>query len=122
MIDKIAAETQKRGVANVIPICASLTDFELPEQVDFVFSNAVFHWIPDDDALFGCLWRATKPGGRLRAQCGGAGNIANVLAGARVVQEKAPYSGHVGSTSSSTKFRTDEEVTAALERTGWHDA
>ena len=49
----------ERGITNVHPMRASLTDFSLPEQVDVVFSNAVFHWIPDDEGLFGCLSKAT---------------------------------------------------------------
>ena len=49
-------------------------------QVDAVLSTATFHWIPDHDALFANLAAVTKPGGWLVAQCGGAGNIASVLA------------------------------------------
>jgi trans-aconitate 2-methyltransferase len=48
--------------------------------VDAVLSTAVFHWIPDHDALFQNLAAVTRPGGRLVAQCGGAGNIASVMA------------------------------------------
>lgn len=52
-----------------------LTQLDLPELVDVIFSNATFHWIKDHDALFAALSRALKPGGRLVAQCGGKGNI-----------------------------------------------
>ncbi len=45
------------------------------EQVDAVFSNATFHWVPDHDALFARLAAALRPGGRLSAQCGGEGNV-----------------------------------------------
>jgi trans-aconitate 2-methyltransferase len=48
-------------------------------QVDAVLSTAVFHWVLDHDALFHNLAAVTRPGGRLVAQCGGAGNIASVL-------------------------------------------
>jgi trans-aconitate 2-methyltransferase len=48
--------------------------------VDAVLSTAVFHWVPDHDALFGNLATVTRPGGWLVAQCGGAGNIASILA------------------------------------------
>jgi trans-aconitate 2-methyltransferase len=50
------------------------------EQVDAVFSNAVFHWIDDHDALFAALATALRPGGRISVQCGGEGNVANVHA------------------------------------------
>ncbi len=59
-----------------------LTALSLPEPVDAVFSNAVFHWIPDHDALFAALAGALRPGGRLSAQCGGQGNVAGVQAAA----------------------------------------
>jgi trans-aconitate 2-methyltransferase len=49
------------------------------DPVDAVFSGATFHWIPDHDALFRNLFAVTRPGGRLSAQCGGAGNATNVV-------------------------------------------
>jgi trans-aconitate 2-methyltransferase len=48
------------------------------ERVDAAFSNAVFHWVPDHDALFAALAAAMRPGAVLSAQCGGAGNVAAV--------------------------------------------
>ena len=48
--------------------------------VDAVLSTATFHWVPDHDALFANLAAVLRPGGRLVAQCGGAGNIADLLA------------------------------------------
>ena len=43
--------------------------------VDAILSTAVFHWIPDHDALFRNLAAVLRPRGRLVAQCGGAGNV-----------------------------------------------
>jgi len=51
-----------------------------PATVDAILSTATFHWVPDHDALFANLAAVLRPGGRLVAQCGGAGNIASVLA------------------------------------------
>ncbi len=64
---------------------ADLTELELDEPVDAAFSNAVFHWIPDHDALFARLHAALRPGGPLVAQCGGEGNVARFHAAAREV-------------------------------------
>ena len=50
------------------------------EPVDAVLSTATFHWVPDHDALFRNLAAVIRPGGRLVAQCGGAGNIASIRA------------------------------------------
>jgi trans-aconitate 2-methyltransferase len=54
----------------------NLTDLDLSEEVDVVFSNATFHWIGDHDRLFTRLAKALRPGGLLEAQCGGEGNVA----------------------------------------------
>ena len=51
----------------------------IADPVDAIVSTATFHWVPDHDALFRNLAAVTRPGGRLVAQCGGAGNIASVL-------------------------------------------
>jgi trans-aconitate 2-methyltransferase len=119
MIEKLSATIAERGATNVIPICASLTDFTLPEQVDVVFSNAVFHWIQDDDGLFGSLYRATRPGGRLRAQCGGAGNIARLMAAAHEIERRRPYVEHIPEPVDARKYRTPDDVKEAMERNGW---
>src|SRR5436309_3319441 len=52
------------------------------QQVDAVFSTAVFHWVPDHDALFANLAAMLRPSGTLVAQCGGTGNVASVMAAA----------------------------------------
>jgi trans-aconitate 2-methyltransferase len=56
--------------------------FQLPDGVlaDAILSTATFHWVPDHDALFRNLAAVVRPGGRLVAQFGGAGNIARVKA------------------------------------------
>jgi trans-aconitate 2-methyltransferase len=120
MVSKITRAIDERGVTNVIPIRASLTDFELPEPVDVVFSNAVLHWIPDDDALFGCLFRAAKPGGRFRAQCGGGKNIARLMEATEAVEQRDPYAPYLG-TAEFRKYRTAQEAKEAMERAGWTD-
>jgi trans-aconitate 2-methyltransferase len=43
--------------------------------VDAILSTAVFHWVRDQDGLFRHLAAVVRPGGRLVAQSGGAGNI-----------------------------------------------
>jgi trans-aconitate 2-methyltransferase len=122
MIASLRKAIDEREETRVTPLHASLTDFTLPEPVDAVFSNAVFHWIPDDAALFGCLFRATKPGGRLRAQCGGFGNNRNVLEAVAAVRTRDEFARHLGEFADSKKYRTPAEATAALEAAGWTNA
>jgi trans-aconitate 2-methyltransferase len=121
MIASLTKTLGERGITNVTPIRASLTDFTLPEQVDAVFSNAVFHWIPDDDALFGALFRAAKPSGRLRAQCGGAGNNAHVLESVDAVRERPEFARYLDGFIDSKTYRTPERARASLERAGWRE-
>ena len=121
MIASLTKTLGERGVRSVTPIHASLTDFTLPQPVDAVFSNAVFHWIPDDDALFGCLFRAAKPGGRMRAQCGGHGNNAHVLEAVAAVRERPEFAPHLAGFSDSKTYRTPERAQASMERAGWRE-
>src|SRR3954464_11309793 len=79
----IAAAREKLGDAADLRV-ADLVGLDLGgATVDVVFSTATFHWIAAHDALFASLRRSLRPGGRLVAQCGGAGNIASVHAAAR---------------------------------------
>jgi trans-aconitate 2-methyltransferase len=57
------------------------------EPVDAVLSTATFHWIRDHQALFANLAAVMRPDAQLAAQCGGAGNIANVEAALRELGE-----------------------------------
>ena len=57
-----------------------------------VFSTAIFHWILDHDALFARLRAALRPGGRLVAQCGGEGNVAEHAEAIADGRRRAPSS------------------------------
>jgi trans-aconitate 2-methyltransferase len=58
-------------------LVTDLSELEVAEPVDVIFSTATFHWVLDHERLFSRLHDALKPGGRLVAQCGGEGNVAN---------------------------------------------
>ena len=122
MITKLKKTLEEQKIDNVIAMQADLTKLQLNEQVDVVFSNAVFHWIQDDDGLFGSLARCTKPGGRLRAQCGGGANIRKLMAATREVEARPPYNEHLRGRVEPRKYRSNEQAKVALERNGWKDA
>ena len=82
--------------------------------VDAILSTATFHWITDHDRLFRNLAAVIRPGGRLVAQCGGAGNITAVLAAASAVDGVAPF-------RSPWLYATPEETTARLIAAGFVD-
>jgi trans-aconitate 2-methyltransferase len=78
--DSNMVEKARATLPDSVPVYhQDLTELELDEKVDVVFSCAVFHWITDHERLFERLHAVLKPGGRLVAQCGGYGNIQNVL-------------------------------------------
>lgn len=81
-------------------------------KVDAVFSTATFHWVPDHDALFRNLAAVVRPGARLAAQCGGAGNLATVAAALRELGAD-PFSRKV--------FATPERTEERLAATGFVD-
>jgi trans-aconitate 2-methyltransferase len=85
----MVAETRSRLGEQVESFACDLVELELDAPVDAILSTATFHWIADHDRLFARLYAALKPGGRLAAQCGGAGNIANVQAAIDAVDEPA---------------------------------
>jgi trans-aconitate 2-methyltransferase len=100
---------------------ANLTELELDQPVDAVFSNAVFHWIVDHDALFARLHAALRPGGRLVAQCGGRGNVARLHEAATAVGAEPPYAEHLADWRGPWTFAGAEETAERLERAGFRD-
>jgi trans-aconitate 2-methyltransferase len=98
-----------------------LAALELDEPVDTVFSNAVFHWIPDHDALFAALFAALRPGGRLVAQCGGARNIARFRAHADAVSAREPYAAHLAGFTGVWNYQDAEATAARLTGAGFAD-
>jgi trans-aconitate 2-methyltransferase len=75
----IARARLARFGARVTFVEADLARLPQLPAVDAVISSATFHWIPDHDALFTSLARVVRSRGRLAAECGGTGNIANVV-------------------------------------------
>ena len=92
------------------------------EQVDAVFSNATFHWVPDHDALFARLAEALRPGGRLSAQCGGEGNVAAMHAGALQAAEDAGLGDRFAGWPRPWNFAGPQRTHARLLAAGFTDA
>lgn len=67
--------SRKRGLdAHIVEATALGFDNEF----DAVFSNAVLHWIADQNAVLRNIHRALVLGGRFVAEFGGAGNVASI--------------------------------------------
>jgi trans-aconitate 2-methyltransferase len=107
------AEARKRLGDGVELIEGDLLNrFPLDQPVDAVFSNAVFHWVSDHDALFANVAQALLPGGQLVAQWGGKGNVARLL-------EAADASGYDG--PHPRTFMGAEETEERLRRSGFEN-
>lgn len=98
---------------------ADLLELELDWPVDAILSTATFHWIADHDRLFARLLRALRPGGRLVAQCGGAGNIAALKAAAEQVGEREPFAASLAGWSGPWNFADTTATAERLTRLGW---
>jgi trans-aconitate 2-methyltransferase len=79
MLEQAAARLRPFAERTTI-VRADLTrPLPVDDPVDVVFSNAVFHWIRDHDALFRTLAAVLRTGAQLVAQCGGAGNVGRLI-------------------------------------------
>jgi trans-aconitate 2-methyltransferase len=98
---------------------SDLQELVLDEPVDAVFSNAVFHWVPDHDLLFRRLHDALRPGGRMSAQCGGEGNVQRFHGIAAEVAARPPFAEHIGEWEGPWNFAGAELTRERLHRAGF---
>ena len=96
-----------------------LTRLGIESEVDHAFSNAVFHWVADHERLFEQLHHAIRPGGRLVAQCGGRGNVADVERALAVVGREQPFAAHVSGFTDPWNFAGAEQTRERLEAAGF---
>ncbi len=87
------------------------TRFKLSEPVDAIFSNAVFHWIEQQDALLEQVSNALKPNAYLVCEFGGYGNTETVQKVLREAFERRGLEYNNG-----FYFPTIGEYTPILER------
>ncbi len=99
-----------------------LTELELDAQVDAVFSNAVFHWIRDHDTLFRRIYDVLRPGGRLVAQCGGAGNVERFHEVLHAVVRERPFERYFGGWDGPWNFASPAQTAARLDAAGFVEA
>ena len=114
-------EARRRLPDSVDVRVADLLELELAEPVDAIVSTATFHWILDHDQLFTRLREALKPGGRLVAQCGGAGNVAAVKQAGLEVAERPPFAEHLGGWGGDWNFQSPAATERRLRGLGFTD-
>ena len=112
---RMLKEARRRMAGSVHQVSFVHADLAQPlpvEPVDAVVSSATLHWISDHRAVFANLAAVLRSGGRLSAQCGGAGNVASVQRALDEIGFAGPNPWH---------FATAEEAEAELSAAGFVD-
>jgi trans-aconitate 2-methyltransferase len=102
-------------------LVADLSEVGVDEPVDVVFSTATFHWILDHDRLFARLHDALGPGGRLVAQCGGEGNVADHASAIATVATRPEFIDHFQGLEMMWNFASPGETEARLRSAGFEE-
>jgi trans-aconitate 2-methyltransferase len=102
-------------------VLADGADLPFVNAFDAIFSAATFHWIPDHDRLFRSLHAALKPGGRVVAQCGGAGNLERLHGRARTLMRSADYERYFSGWRDFNHFENVPDTEDRLARAGFKD-
>lgn len=115
-----AAEQNLREYSDRVDLrVADLQQLELDEQVDAVFSNATFHWVPDHDLLFRRLRAVMNPGAPFVAQCGGEGNVAEFAAAIEEASRLPQFAPAFEGWPTPYNFQGPEATEARLEAAGF---
>jgi trans-aconitate 2-methyltransferase len=120
--EAMIAKARERLGERADHMVADLSELRVSNQVDLVFSTATFHWIPDHDRLFERLHAALRPGGRLVAQCGGEGNVAEHTEAIRAVAARPEFAPHLADLEGMWNFAGPEETEARLRAVGFGEA
>jgi trans-aconitate 2-methyltransferase len=118
MVEKAAKALGDRAEVRV----ADLSELALEEPVDLIFSTAVFHWLPDHDNLFARLHHALRPGGRLVAQCGGEGNVAELAKVILAAASRDQYAPHFEGMKVAWNFAAPDATEERLRAAGFSEA
>ncbi|MGA8489049.1 MAG: methyltransferase domain-containing protein [Terriglobales bacterium] len=100
-------------------VAADLQDIPFVGLFDGIFSTAAFHWVPDHERLFRSLFRSLRPGGWLRAQCGGGPNLARLRKRVDELAATTKYARYFAGFREPWTFNDAETATAVLRRAGF---
>jgi trans-aconitate 2-methyltransferase len=120
--EAMIAEARERLGDRASYLVVDLSALEQEEPVDLIFSTATFHWILDHDRLFRRLRAALRPGGRLVAQCGGEGNVAEHAKVIAAVAAQPEFAAHFDEMTGIWNFASPEETEAKLRSAGFDKA
>jgi trans-aconitate 2-methyltransferase len=120
--EAMIAKARERLGDSVAYSVQDLSELRVEEPVGLVFSTATFHWILDHERLFRGLHAALRPGGRLVAQCGGRGNVAEHAQAIAAVASQPEFAPHFEGMTVMWNFAGPEETEARLREAGFSAA
>lgn len=120
--EAMIAKARERLGERATYLVSDLSQLQLPEPVELIFSTATFHWIVDHDRLFARLRQNLAPGGRLVAQCGGAGNVAEHAKAIAAVATRSEYLPHFEGMAAMWNFAPPEPTEERLRAAGFSEA
>ncbi len=92
----------------------SAEDLNIKNKYDAVFSNAVFHWIENQDKIVKNIYESLKENGRIIIEFGGKGNCQTIIDALKQVVEK-----HKFKLFNTFYFKSISEFTTTLEKNGF---
>jgi len=111
--ESMVAKTKEKGIqASVM----SATELIFEDEFDAVFSNAVLHWVKEDDKAIKKISKALKNTGRFVAEFGGYGNIKYLT---DAMQEVFQKHDDFGDFNNPWNFPTDSRYKKLLEANGF---
>lgn len=120
--EAMIAKARERLGDDATYLVADLSELEVAEPVDLIFSTATFHWIADHERLFAQLHAALAPGGRLVAQCGGEGNVASHATAIRKVVARPEFAPYFEDMSGMWNFAAPDVTEERLRGAGFAEA
>lgn len=120
--EAMVAKARERLGDRVSYEVADLSTLEVAAPVDLIFSTATLHWILDHEKLFRSLRAALRPGGRLVAQCGGEGNVAEHAQAIATVAARPEFAEHLTQMTGIWNFASPEATEARLRAAGFGEA
>jgi len=115
----MTARARQHLSATVPVVRADLLALPFRAAFDVVFSTATFHWVLDTVALDAAIHAVLVPGGRLHAQCGGAGNLARLLARAHALMREPRYASCFQDWHETWVFLSADAAAAHLRAAGF---
>lgn len=97
--------------------CTDAALYKKESYFDAAFSNAVIHWVKDQDGLISRIYHNLKPGGRFVAEFGAKGNVYAIIDAVRKELKQRGYGDYPP--SGVWFFPTLGEYTSRLEAHGF---